>query len=249
MKKEFPRIEFSSIVCMLLLAAIALTTLGCIGPSEKPGPIQNESRSVALGGAKSVNAQVTMGVGNLTLLGGAKDLLDANFTYNLPSWKPNLSYNVTGSVGNLSVQQPTSSVKSIGSNITYIWNLRLNNDVPINLITTLGAGESSLILGNMSLTGLNVQSGASNVTRDLSGNWRNSLNASVRAGVGNLGLVIPKNTGTIVYVSQGIGSVEVGSGLKSTGKAYTNDAYGKTKASLSINIESGIGKVRLSLGT
>ncbi len=249
MKIEPSRIEPSSLVCMLLLAAIVLAALGCVGPSEKPGPIQNESRSVALGGAKSVNAQVTMGAGSLTLLGGAKDLLDANFSYNLPSWKPDLSYTVTGNVGNLSVQQPTSSVKSLGSNVTYIWKLRLNNDVPINLQTTLGAGESNIILSNMSLTGLSIQSGAGNITIDLSGNWRNSLNASIKAGVGNLVLVIPKNTGAIVYVSQGIGSVEAGSGLKSTGKAYTNDAYGKSKTNLSINVESGIGKVKLSLGT
>ena len=100
---------------------------------------------------------------------------------------------------------------------------------------------------DLTLTGLSVQSGAGNVTLDLSGNWRNSLNANIKAGVGNLILMIPKSTGTIVYVSQGIGSVEVGSGLKSTGKAYINDAYGKSGANLSINIESGIGKIKLSL--
>lgn len=243
------KLEYSSSLCILLLAAVVLAALGCIGPSEKAGPVQNESRSVALDNAKSVNAQVTMGAGRLILLGGAKDLLDAGFIYNLPSWKPDISYAVNEGVGNLSVQQPSSSAKSVGGNVTYIWNLRLNNDVPINLKTTLGAGESHLILGNMSLTGLNVQSGAGNATIDMSGNWKNSLNASIKAGVGDLMLVVPKNTGAIIYVSQGIGSVEVGSGLKSVGKGYSNDAYGKSETTLSISIESGIGKTRLVLGT
>ncbi len=242
------KIDRSSSICMRLLAAIVRASLGCIGPSEKPGPTQNESRSVPLGDAKSVNADVTMGVGRLTLLGGAKDLAEASFVYNVPSWKPEVIYTVTGGVGTLSVQQPSSSAKSVGGNVTYIWNLQLNNDVPINLKTTLGAGESNLILGNMSLTGLSVQSGAGNATVDMSGNWKSSLNASIKAGVGNLMVMVPKNTGAIVYVTQGIGSVEVGSGLKSTGKAYTNDPYGKSATNLSINIEAGIGKIRLAVG-
>lgn len=226
-----------------------LASLGCVGPQgEQPGPLQNESKSVALGDAKSVNIQVVMGVGRLTMEGGAKDLLDANFIYNLPSWKPDVNYSVTNGVGDLKVQQPSSSGKSLAENITYDWNLHLNNEVPISLKTILGTGESSLTLGGMSLTGLSVQSGAGNATIDLSGNWRNSLNASVDAGVGNLVLVFPKDTGVIVNVSQGIGSVEIGSGLTSAGDAYVNDAYGKTGSTIRVNVRSGIGKIKLMMG-
>lgn len=231
----------------MLLAVVVLASLGCVGPQEKPGPLQNESRSVALGNAKSVNIQVVMGVGKLSMEGGAKDLLDAKFTYNLLSWRPEVNYSVTDSVGDLKVSQPKSSGNSLGSNVSYDWNLRLNSDVPINLKTTLGAGESNLKLGEMSLTGLSIQSGAGNMTIDLSGTWKNNLNASVEAGVGDLVLVLPKDTGAIVNLSHGIGSVEVGSGFKSAGNAYINDAYGKSNVSLLIDVKAGIGKIRLVL--
>ena len=80
---------------------------------------------------------------------------------------------------------------------------------------------------------------------DLSGVWKRDLNASVDAGIGDLSIVVPQYIGTMINVSQGIGSVEIGSGLKSQNGAYVNDAYGKTATTLRVNIRAGIGKIRL----
>jgi hypothetical protein len=49
----------------------------------------------------------------------------------------------------------------------------------------------------------------------------------------------------MINASQGIGSIEIGSGLKSQDGVYINDAYGKTAATLRINVRSGIGRIRL----
>ena len=240
------KIDIPHFICLLCMAAVVIASLGCVQPEgEKPGPLQSENQSVPLGDAKYVNAQVTMGVGKLNLEGGAKDLMDANFLYNLPSWKPEVSYTVTNGVGDLKVQQPTSSSKSFSNNTQYEWNIRLNNDVPIDLRTILGAGDGNLKLGGMSLMGLKVQSGAGNTTLDFSGIWKRNLNASVEAGSGDLSIIVPQYTGTMVTVSQGIGSVIVGSGLKSQGDAYVNEAYGKTAVTLNISVKTGIGKTRL----
>lgn len=244
------KINIPSFICLLSLAAVAFTSLGCIGQEgEQVGPMQSENSSISLGDAKSVNAQVAMGVGNLNLEGGAKDLMNANFIYNLASWKTEVSYTITDSVGDLKVSQPSGSSKSVSGDVRYEWNIRLNNDVPIDLRTMLGAGDGNLRLGGMSLTGLKVQSGAGNVTVDLSGVWRRDLNASVEAGIGDLSIVVPQYTGTMINVSQGIGSVEIGSGLKSQDGAYINDAYGKTATTLRVDIRAGIGKIRLMQGS
>jgi hypothetical protein len=39
----------------------------------------------------------------LALEGGAKNLMDANFIYNIVSWKPDVSYSVSNGVGDLQV--------------------------------------------------------------------------------------------------------------------------------------------------
>ncbi len=241
--------NISNFICLLSLAAVVFASLGCIGPvGEQVGPLRSENSSVPPGDARSVNAQVVMGAGKLNLEGGAKDLMNAGFIYNLASWKPEVSYTITDGVGELKVSQPSSGSASFSGDVRYEWNIRMNSDVPIDLRTILGAGDGNLKLGGMSLTGLKVQSGAGNVTLNLSGVWKRDLNASVDAGIGDLSIVIPQYTGTTINVSQGIGSIEIGSGLRSQDGAYINDAYGKTATTLRINIRSGIGKIRLMQG-
>ncbi len=240
------KINISNFLWLLSLTAVVFASLGCIGQEgEQVGPLQSENISVPLGDAKSVNAQVVMGVGKLNLEGGSEDLMDANFIYNLASWKPEVSYTITDGVGALRVSQPSGGSKSFSKDVRYEWNISLNNDVPINLRTLLGAGDGNLRLGGMSLTGLEVQSGAGNVTLDLSGVLKRDLNASIEAGIGDLTIIVPQYTGTMINASQGIGSIEVGSGLKSLDGVYINDAYGKTAITLRINVRSGIGKIRL----
>jgi hypothetical protein len=138
--------------------------------------------------------------------------------------------------------------------VRYDWNLRFNDEVPLNLAAVIGTGDGILRLGGLPLTGFDVKSGASNLTLDFDGPWENDLNASIEAGVGELTIVLPQNTGAIVKVSQGVGSTEVGSGLKTEGNEYTNksneyanDAYGKTNTTLRIDIQSGAGNTKLML--
>lgn len=187
-----------------------------------------------------------MGVGKLNLGGGAENLMDANFIYNLASWKPEVSYAVNDGAGNLKVSQPNNvDVRSFSGDVRYEWNILLNNDVPINLRTILGAGDGNLKLGGMLLTALQAQSGAGNVTVDLSGVWRRDLNASIEAGIGNLILIVPQYTGTMINVSQGLGTVEIGTGIKRQNDSYVNDAYGETATTLRVNVKAGIGDIRL----
>jgi hypothetical protein len=234
-------------LCLLSLSLVIFASLGCIQSGEQTGPMQNESRYVPMGDVKSVNAKVTMGVGMLAVEGGAKDLMDANFIYNMASWKPEVSYSVSNGVGELQVQQPSGGGVSLKGDVRYDWNLRFNDEVPLNLAAALGTGEGMLHLGGLPLTGLDVESGASNLTLDFEGPWKNGLNASIKAGVGELTIVLPQDTGAIVKVSQGVGSTEVDSGLKTEGNYYTNDAYGKTNNTLRINIQSGAGNTKLML--
>ncbi len=232
----------------IAVAIVVLASLGCVQPVEKIGPLQNESSSVSAGDAKAVNVQVVMGVGELFLESGARDLMNANFIYNIASWKPEVSYAVSNGAGDLKIRQPSGGGASLSGDVLYRWIVRLNDDVPMNLSAILGTGDASLSLGGMALRGLDVKAGASNVTLNLSGPWRRDLNASVASGVGDLTLILPRNTGTMVNVRQGIGSIEAGSGLASRDNSYFNDAYGKTAFTLRVTVTSGVGRTRLLLG-
>ena len=110
----------------------------------------------------------------------------------------------------------------------------------------LGAGPSNLALGALALTSLEVNGGAGDVTIDLTGDWRNDLDAGIEAGLGNIFLTLPRDVGVRLEVDAGIGAVDAG-GLTRDGNTYINDAYGVSHVTLRIHINGGVGNINVDL--
>lgn len=261
--------RISGLSCLLVVMTMLLLTVGCVG-TTKVGELQRESRTIELADARSVHVDIKMGSGKLKVTGGADKLLDAYFFYNVAEWKPEVDYHVSDSLGKLIIHQPSS--QGIGGiplgNVRYEWDLRFNNDVPIKMNVNLGAGKNYLKLGNLSLTSLDVDTGAGSVildlTRspslkkldlnmgagdvkvDLTGDWKNDLSAYINGGIGRISLRFPGEVGVYVHADRGIGQINA-SGLKKDGNVYTNDAYGQSKVTLNIDIDAGIGQINLEL--
>lgn len=235
------------IIAILLLAS----ALGACQGNQGTGEVQTEDEVVQLQGADIVDAQITIGAGNLTVNGGAEDLMDATFTYNLPASKPEVSYNVNQAgdtnTGELAVKQPAELNLNGLTNYRYEWDLKFDSTVPMNMEIKLGAGEANLNLGELNLTGLNVTVGAGTATVDLSGDYQSDLQAEIRGGVGNLSLILPVSTGVQVKVDGGLGNV-VATGLRKDGDYFVNDAYGSTENTLSVHIQGGVGEIEMQVG-
>ncbi|HWQ19380.1 MAG TPA: toast rack family protein [Methanotrichaceae archaeon] len=234
----------SAFICVLFIASL-LTFSGCVN-REEVGDLQNVQKTVPLGDAKSVDAIIAMGIGKLSISGGSSNLMDGEFIYNVPSWKPEISYSVASGVGNLTVRQPSNQSVPEGST-RYEWNLRLNQNVPMNLWVSGGTGDTRLQLGGMSLTGLNIDSGTGNLVVDLSGDWKKSLNVNIKSGIGKLDITLPRDVGALVEVSNAIGTIQYDSGLMQNGNTYFNSAYGKANVTLSIQTETGLGTTNIRL--
>jgi hypothetical protein len=73
---------------VLALILVSVLALGC----ARAGESRTERRSVELEGAESVRTDLTMNNGNMMVAGDAENLMDATFTYNVPQWKPEVSY-------------------------------------------------------------------------------------------------------------------------------------------------------------
>ena len=113
------------------LVALAMTTTGCtrVRLAENPGTrTTSETKTVAIGDAKSVEAEVRMGVGELTMSvePTTSDLLRAGFTYAPVSWKPTVTYDVSSGVGRLLVAQPDSSGVPAFGGAKNTWDLKLD---------------------------------------------------------------------------------------------------------------------------
>ena len=220
----------------------ALFLAGC-APQFRVGELQSDSQTVELDDADAVRVEIVMGAGDLEVSGGAEELLEADFTYNVARLEPEVKY----SNGTLVVRQPDSEGMPALPGITDFrneWDLRLNNQVPMDLSVEMGAGTSNLQLAGLSLTGLDISLGASESTIDLSGDWAQDLGVSIEAGAASLTVRLPSDIGVRVVVDRGPTVIEA-SGLTKDGNVYTNAAYGVSDVTLQIDLQAGIGTINL----
>ncbi len=238
--------KYLKMIPWLAILVILLTTLGCAptASSARVGTLQTESQSVELGEVESVRVEIDMGAGELNVAGGADELMEADFTYNVAALKPEVEFR--GS--KLTIRQPEVDIASFADlpNYRYEWDLRFNDDVPMDISIKLGTGKMDLEMVGLSLTALEVDMGASRSTLDLTGDWASDFDANITGGVSSLTIRLPSDTGVRVEIS-GISRINA-SGLVKEGNAYVNDAYGKSDVTLDIYIEAGLGEINLELG-
>jgi hypothetical protein len=204
-----------------------------------------DSQSVKLDDAETVRAEINMEMGHLQIAGGADNLMNADLTYEAAEWKPVVEYSLRENLGLLYVYPPESE-GSPSYTAGYDWDLRLNNNVPIDLNVVLDMGEATLHLGGLSLSALDVDTGASDVTVDLTGNWRNDFTAVIWGGVGRTTIRLPDEVGVLVETG---GNANVNaSGLIRGGNTYVNTVFGESEVTLSIEIVSaGFGEINLEV--
>jgi hypothetical protein len=234
------------------LVALAMTTTGCtrVRLAENPDTrTTSETKTVAIGDAKSVEAEVRMGVGELTMSvePTTSDLLRAGFTYAPVSWKPTVTYDVSSGVGRLLVAQPDSSGVPAFGGAKNTWDLKLDGGVPTRLKLVLGVGTSRIDLRGLDLTSLDAVTGVGDTTIDLSGPRTTDLAGRIQAGVGNIVVRLPKNVGVRVSGRQdGVGSFNA-EGFTAQGDYWVNDAYSDPGPKIDIQFERGVGDATLVL--
>jgi hypothetical protein len=207
--------------------------------------MRNESKAVEVGVARSVQVNLNVKAGELKVGGGAARLLEANFNYNVPEWKPEVKYQVTGNAGLLEVTQPGSG--SSTTNTRNEWDLHLNNSVPMEMTVSMGAGSTVLTLSGLALSRLELNMGAGDTTVDMTGNWKKDVDAQIHGGVGRATIRLPKDVGVHVIAQGGLGAINA-DGFQKQSDAYINDQYGKSPVTLRVEVEGGVGEINLALG-
>lgn len=228
-------------------AILILAVTACNVPSRPPvGETRTTSQSIPLGQQKSVDVEIKMGAGELSVESGSSDLMDADFTYNVDAWKPEVRYDANGPRGILTIEQPSGSHNFRGRT-RYNWDIRLNRQVPMEMNVDMGAGKSNLELAGLNLNRFALNAGAGEADIDLDGAWQHDLTAVIHGGVGKVTLHLPSDVGVRATIHGGLGAVHANEFSKN-GDTYTNSAFGKSKVNLEIQVEGGLGEVNLQLG-
>jgi len=237
------------VLSIAMMAATAVLAGACgtqPGGTQQVGKMQDESKYVDLKNADSVRAQLKMGAGELHITGGADQLMDGDFSYNVSEWKPKVSYDVSGDAGELVVKQRSAEGARLGGDARNEWDISLNDEVPTDLQVQMGAGESDLDLDSLVLTGLDLQMGAGKTTVDLTGDYSRSFDASIEGGVGEATVLLPSEVGVKAKAEGGLGKINA-EGLQKVGDSYVNDAYGESDVNLNVDVKGGVGEINLEV--
>jgi hypothetical protein len=240
------------VVGLLIVAAVAVALLAGAcgtqrgGTQQQVGEMQRQSHSIQAQNANSVRANLKMGAGELNLSGGADQLMEAEFSYNVADWKPNVNYEVSGETGELMVRQGSGGGVRLGGDARNEWDISFNDEVPTDLVVQMGAGESDLDLDSLTLTGLSLQMGAGKTTVDLTGDYAQDFDASIQGGVGEATVMLPSEVGVRAKAQGGLGTINA-EGLQEEGNSYVNDAYGESEVTLEVDVQGGIGEINLEV--
>ena len=228
----------------LLPIPLALGLAGCgVMVDTRTGPVQHDSVSIARDASEFLRVNLTMGAGNLRLSSGATKFVEGDLTYNVDSWKPVVKYSSTAGHGSLDISQPGIHHGQSGD-LKYEWNLRLANDIPLDLSVHFGAGDARLDLGSLYLRSVDVEMGVGRLDMDLRGTPRRDYEVRIRGGIGEATIRLPHQAGVYARAQGGIGSVH-STGLRQEGDHLVNDAYDHSKASIHLDIQGGIGAINL----
>jgi hypothetical protein len=237
------------VLLIVMMAATAIVAGACgtqPGGTQQVGKMQREAKSVDLKNAQSARAQLKMGAGELNITGGADQLMEGEFSYNVSEWKPKVSYDVSGKKGELTVKQGSAEGGNLSGGARNEWDISMNDELPTDLVVQMGAGESVLDLDSLTLTGVDLQMGAGKTTVDLTGDYAKSFDASIQGGVGEATVLLPSDVGVKAKAEGGLGKINA-KGLKTVGDSYVNDAYGESDVNLSVEVQGGVGQINLKV--
>jgi N-terminal domain of toast_rack, DUF2154 len=226
-----------------LVAAATIVLSGCEVNTDFGGPAQHLDKSIDLDKSEMARVEIKMGAGELRVEGGSSKLMEAGFDYNIAASKPVVHYNSSSFRSELVIEQPSGFHG--GNNSTYKWNLHLNDKLPLDFVTHLGAGEAHLTLGSMNLRSVEVHMGVGQVELDLRGNPARDYNVEIHGGIGQAIVHLPASVGIVANAAGGIGDIDV-HGLEKHNGHWTNSAYEHSPVTIHLDVKGGIGNITLT---
>jgi predicted membrane protein len=116
--------------------------------------------------------------------------------------------------------------------------------MPVDIVSRLGVGETRMDLGTIRLRSLRVDVGVGSLRLDLRGTLRSDCDVQIHGGVGEATVLLPKTAGISATAKGGIGDISV-EGLEKRDGRWINAARDPKAPSIHIEIEGGVGNIRL----
>jgi hypothetical protein len=207
----------------------------------RPARSEEETFLIPLGAAKSARFRFSHGAGQIEISGGAPigQALVGSSAIGM-----NQESHVDGDRLEVKVDAGPSFVPFIGPS-QGVWRFQLTQEIPLTLIVEAGASSLDIDLKDVLVTRVELKTGASssNVTMPARGV---SL-LDVEAGAASVNILVPQATAARIRVSGDVTSVNVDTSRfpRLDSGFYQSAGYDATADRTEINIESGLGSVKV----
>ena len=120
------------------------------------------------------------------------------------------------------------------------------NPVDCDALTfEVGAAEFTASgLGNANCRRMGFHGGVGDVTLDFGGEWRNSAEANVKIGIGELKLMVPRDLGVAITLNRFLASFDH-DGFTKRGGVYYSDNYTSARYRLNLNVDAAFGGIEV----
>ncbi len=226
-----------------LILIATLTTMFSCSERRDSGPPITETKRASTAKAEMLQAQINMAAGELSIDGGGKQEVSAEFRYSTGGLVPNFRYDDSSFRARLVVDQP----KSQSSNLKFDedrWRIQLPDGLATDLDVNMGAGEARLKLGSLDIRKVALNIGAGKVVADFTGEPKRDFEVRIQGGVGECEVTLPKSAGIHAEASGGIGSIDV-DGLEKKGSFYENAAFSQKGPKIRLTVLGGVGSIRI----
>jgi hypothetical protein len=225
-------------VLRLFSVTLAFLLLAACNQDGRIGQEERETKTLELDKSELTRVELKMDAGELRVAGGSPKLMEADFDYNVPGWKPQVDYHSTGVRSDINISNAPGAVPHGKNN----WNLRFNDSVAMDLVVKMGAGEAHLNLGSLNLRSVAFDLGAGELDADLRGNPKRSYDVQIKGGVGQATVHLPKSVGISATAAGGIGEVHV-SGLEKRNDRWINPGHERDPVTIRLDVKGGIGQI------
>jgi len=220
---------------ILILLLLALSLVACSFTVNVPTVYTGSTETFEISeepvsDASPNQVDIEMGAGKLNIEAGSSKLVEGTITYNVDSWKPEITRKSNGIVIS---QNNTSNVGVPDGNIKNNWDLKFG-DMPIDLTLSTGAYDGNLDLSGLSIANLSISDGASKTKVIF-----NTLNPvkmdrlTYKTGASDVELLGLGNANVSdISFDSGVGS-------------YTLDFSGDVKDDISVRIQSGMSDITI----